>query len=39
MKRYIHQIAAKTGNLFMTDKHVPPHTVGIFDRLDCNDVV
>lgn len=25
MERYIHQIADKTGNLFMTDNHVPPH--------------
>ncbi|MDE7206788.1 MAG: 2'-5' RNA ligase family protein [Lachnospiraceae bacterium] len=25
MERYIFQIAAKTGNLFMTDNHVPPH--------------
>ena len=25
MKRYIYQIAEKTGNLFMTDNHVPPH--------------
>lgn len=25
MERYIHQVAVKTGNLFMTDNHVPPH--------------
>lgn len=25
LQRYINQIAAKTGNTFMTDNHVPPH--------------
>ena len=25
LQRYIDQIAAKTGNTFMTDHHVPPH--------------
>lgn len=25
LQRYIDQIAAKTGNTFMTDNHVPPH--------------
>lgn len=39
IERYIHQVAIKTGNSFMTDNHVPPHLTISAVEAKCGEVL